>query len=84
MSDKKTDIWGVNRTPIDPMPRVDITSAPTKREAELLSVIGALTEALDDALAWIDAVPSGTPLPAMPGFDRDALNAVLATAREQK
>lgn len=28
-------------------------------------------------LEWIDAVPSDAPLPAMPGFDRDALDNFL-------
>ena len=30
-----------------------------------------LYKALQDALDWIDAVPSDTILPVMPGFDRD-------------
>jgi hypothetical protein len=34
-------------------------------------------EALQAALAWIDAVPPETQLPAMPGFDRDWANGVL-------
>lgn len=36
-----------------------------------------LVKALKAALEWIDAVPSDTPLPAMPGFDRDDVNALL-------
>ncbi|HGW1305894.1 TPA: hypothetical protein ACNMRY_005322 [Klebsiella pneumoniae] len=33
-----------------------------------------LLSALLAALEWIDAVPSDTVLPAMPGFDRDEVN----------
>ena len=46
-----------------------------------------LREALIAALEWIDAVPKDLPLPAMPGFDRDDVDALLAlshpTAAEQ-
>lgn len=42
----------------------------------------AMREALRDALAWIDAVPSDMPLPAMPGFDRDAVDELMAAAAE--
>lgn len=39
-----------------------------------------LREALDAALDWIDAVPEEVvaSLPAMPGFDRDYVNDILA------
>lgn len=37
-----------------------------------------LREALRWALDWIDAVPEDTTLPAMPGFDRDYVNELLA------
>lgn len=40
-----------------------------------------LLAALCDALEWIDAVPQGTELPAMPGFDRDAVNQLIAAAK---
>lgn len=40
-----------------------------------------LLECLGMALNWIDAVPNDTPLPAMPGFDRDAVNAVIEAHR---
>ena len=36
-----------------------------------------LIDALKSALEWIDAVPSNTPLPAMPGFDRDAVDSLI-------
>lgn len=42
-----------------------------------------LRAALRDALAWIDAVPSDTQLPTMPGFDRDAVDAILDAQTEQ-
>ncbi|MBQ5183510.1 hypothetical protein B5M10_18625 [Pluralibacter gergoviae] len=35
------------------------------------------------ALEWIDAVPSDTVLPAMPGFDRDEVNELIANARKE-
>lgn len=40
-----------------------------------------LLAALSDALEWIDAIPSDMPLPAMPGFDRDAVNELIAAAK---
>lgn len=39
-----------------------------------------LLEALQMALEWIDAVPSDTLLPAMPGFDRDEVNSIIIKA----
>lgn len=39
-----------------------------------------LLTALKMALDWIDAVPKDTPLPAMPGFDRDFVDGVIARA----
>lgn len=41
----------------------------------------ALLSALTDALEWIDAVPSETALPAMPGFDRDEVNSLIASIK---
>lgn len=43
-------------------------------------VISDLLEALQMALEWIDAVPSDTLLPAMPGFDRDEVNSIINKA----
>lgn len=43
--------------------------------------IGHLLDALEDALQWIDAVPGDTTLPAMPGFDRDAVNDLITRAK---
>lgn len=40
-----------------------------------------LREVSKAALAWIDAVPSDTELPTMPGFDRDWADSVLDKAR---
>lgn len=41
-----------------------------------------LREALISALEWIDAVPANTPLPGMPGFDRDEVDALLARTHQ--
>lgn len=41
----------------------------------------ALLSALADALEWIDAVPSETALPAMPGFDRDEVNNLISSIK---
>lgn len=43
----------------------------TEELARLRGENAALVKALDVCLEWIDAVPSDTPLPTMPGFDRD-------------
>lgn len=40
-----------------------------------------VAEALEAVLAWIDAVPSDTVLPAMPGFDRDLADSALQDAQ---
>lgn len=40
-----------------------------------------LLTALQDALMWIDAVPQETPLPTMPGFDRDEVDALIDEAK---
>ena len=48
--------------------------------ASLDSIKNELLEALQMALEWIDAVPSDTLLPAMPGFDRDEVNSIINKA----
>lgn len=49
------------------------------------SRVERLREALRWALDWIDAVPPSTALPAMPGFDREYVNDLLAEdAKEGK
>lgn len=35
-------------------------------------------QALRHALDWIDSIPSELPLPAMPGFDRDWVESMIA------
>jgi hypothetical protein len=50
----------------------ETTTATT--DAEL---IAELRDALSAALEWIDAVPKETPLPPMPGFDRDWADSLL-------
>lgn len=52
-----------------------------KSQQKLTEELAALSEA---ALAWIDAVPKETPLPAMPGFDRDWANGTLEAYQSQK
>lgn len=42
--------------------------------------IQELRKALRAALDWIDAVPSDTVLPTMPGFDRDDVEELLRGA----
>ena len=46
----------------------------------LIAAAPELLEALQMALEWIDAVPSDTLLPAMPGFDRDEVNSIINKA----
>lgn len=46
--------------------------------SELAKENAALREALSMALQWIDALPPDIQLPAMPGFDRDYVNDLLA------
>lgn len=41
-----------------------------------------LLAALENALEWIDAVPSDTQLPAMPGFDRDEVNQLISDIKK--
>lgn len=40
-------------------------------------------ECLEGALAWIDAVPANTVLPAMPGFDRDQVDSIVQRCRRE-
>ena len=52
----------------------------TRANAQLIAAAPELLEALQMALEWIDAVPSDTLLPAMPGFDRDEVNSIINKA----
>lgn len=45
--------------------------------------VSNLIESLEATLQWIDAVPDDTPLPVMPGFDRDWVNNILTKAKER-
>jgi len=47
----------------------------------LISAAPELLELAEAALEWIDSVPQDTELPAMPGFDRDWAENVLAKAK---
>lgn len=42
-----------------------------------------LTDVCVALLAWIDAVPKEVQLPAMPGFDRDEVDAIIAEAEKK-
>lgn len=53
------------------------------RAATLRNIEGLL-EVTKSALEWIDAVPSATELPAMPGFDRDWANSVIRKIEESQ
>lgn len=48
-----------------------------KQRAELIV-------SLENALEWIDAVPSDTQLPAMPGFDRDEVNQLISDIKKDR
>ena len=50
---------------------------------EMTCLFAPSLSALLAALEWIDAVPSDTVLPAMPGFDRDEVNELIANARKE-
>lgn len=54
-----------------------------RANAALMAIAPDLYEALMDALDWIDAIPNDmvSLLPAMPGFDRDAVDRLCAKAR---
>jgi hypothetical protein len=52
-----------------------------REDRNLIASAPDLLEALEAAFEWIDAVPSDTQLPAMPGFDRDWTDNILAKAR---
>lgn len=47
--------------------------------------VGKMREALEGALEWIDAIPADVVanLPAMPGFDRDKVDELIAATTER-
>lgn len=50
-------------------------------DADIIAAAPELLEALEYALEWVDAVPRDTPLPAMPGFDRDYVDSLIRQAK---
>jgi len=64
---------------------LNIASITFKEAADRIQsdakIIEELRAALDAALEWIDAVPPDTPLPAMPGLDRDAIDELIDKAK---
>lgn len=66
-------------------PRGKFHPAGSKDVCALCDQVDALAEALRWALEYIDAVPLATAaaLPTMPGFDRDYVNELLATAGDK-
>ena len=63
----------------DPLGQV---RTPIYLSVEADEEIRRLREALIAALEWIDAVPSETVLPTMPGFDRDRVDQLLTASLE--
>lgn len=57
-----------------------LTNAECEANASLIAAAPDLLDALKLALDWIDAIPDGTLLPVMPGFDRDWVNDLIAKA----
>jgi hypothetical protein len=49
----------------------------TRERDDALTRVEELKEIAKCAIDWIDAVPSETPLPVMPGFDRDWFDNVI-------
>jgi hypothetical protein len=60
----------------------DCDGEPYDQMQEAADHIQRLEECLDMALGWIDAVPSMTILPCMPGFDRDYVNMIRSGTYE--
>ena len=54
---------------------LEIQDIETMRKAlDRLEELKSVARAMRD---WIDAVPDGTPLPTMPGFDRDWADQII-------
>ena len=71
--------WMVRDGDIDHL--IDYRKEQLERRRHLRKAAPDLLEALEWALEWIDSVPDDVPLPAMPGFDRDAVESVIAKAK---
>lgn len=59
----------------------DLRMIERKANAALIAAAPELLELAEMALEWIDAVPSCTLLPVMPGFDRDWADEVITKAK---
>ena len=86
MTDASNDIWGAPRKPIiDPMPKPDVKSAPTSREAELLATIKALEAALELAenrLIWASGIIHNDTARDIAGAYVDEVKRALAAAKQ--
>lgn len=71
--------WGPTLT--STLDNLRAASAPAQEQTISVSptarMVARLREGLKWAMDWIDAVPAATPLPTMPGFDRDYVNQLL-------
>lgn len=76
-------VYGLLSEPETGVRGVDMSQAKANAELIVRAVNNhdALIGTLEAALEWIDAVPKDTPLPVMPGFDRDWANTLLARSR---
>lgn len=64
--------------------RCSVPNCPGDLNRRKLELWEEMMGALGMALEWIDAVPSKTPLPSMPGFDRDMIDDLISKAKALK
>ena len=62
--------------------KFEYSDAPEKSTAATKVLLQDMLELLDCAFEWIDAVPDETPLPAMPGFDRDWADDLMTKVKD--
>ena len=58
----------------------DLTQQERRANTRLIASAPELLQIAQFALAYIDAIPKDLDLPAMPGFDRDWADSVIASA----